>query len=99
MTINDLFDHQLKQNLDVGPLLLVNEVAQLLNVHPSTVKRWADRGLLPCYRLGTRGDRRFRRIDIEDFLQRSASPQAAQEVRRPSIQDKTSPDLSPEFRI
>lgn len=49
-------------------LLTVAQVSQLLNVHPHSVRRWADMGLLPCYRLGLRGDRRFNAGDVEVFL-------------------------------
>ena len=49
-------------------LLTVAQVAQLLNAHPHSVRRWADSGLLPCYRIGFRGDRRFNPADIEEFL-------------------------------
>ena len=33
--------------------LSLREAAQLLGVHPGTVRNWADKGLLPVYR--TRG--------------------------------------------
>jgi len=49
-------------------LLKVAEVAQILNVHPNTVRGWNSAGLLPCYRIGPRRDRRFRLGDIYDFL-------------------------------
>jgi excisionase family DNA binding protein len=50
-------------------MLTVSEVAYLLHVHPNTVRHWADGGLLNAYRLGTRRDRRFKREDVEGFLQ------------------------------
>ena len=54
-----------------GGLLRVNEVAELLSVHPNTVRTWANKGILPCYRLGTKkGDRRFTMEDIEAFVKR-----------------------------
>jgi len=43
------------------------KAARLLEVGPSTVKRWADEGMLPCIRTAG-GHRRFRRGDIERFL-------------------------------
>ena len=51
------------------PLMItVREVARLLNVHTSTVRRWGDRGILRAYRITSRGDRRFKREDITHFL-------------------------------
>jgi excisionase family DNA binding protein len=44
------------------------ELARLLNVHINTVRRWSDRGLLNSYRIGNRGDRRFSREDVINFL-------------------------------
>jgi excisionase family DNA binding protein len=49
-------------------MLTTTEVAQFLHVHPNTVRRWANRGLLPTHRLGTRGDRRFRWEDLDNFI-------------------------------
>ena len=50
------------------PLLKVSEVADLMNAHPNSVRRWADIGLLPSHRIGLRGDRRFEIRDVNDFL-------------------------------
>ena len=50
-------------------LLTVGQVAALLNVHPNTVRRWAEQGVVYAYRIGTRRDRRFRRFDVESLLQ------------------------------
>jgi excisionase family DNA binding protein len=50
-------------------LLTVSEVARLLRVHPNTLRLWSNRGLLKTYRIGYRRDRRFRRQDIDSFLE------------------------------
>lgn len=62
---NGTRDHSLD---DQRGLLTVTQVAERLNVHSHSVRRWADSGLLSCYRIGLRGDRRFRQDDVEDFL-------------------------------
>ena len=46
-------------------VLTVSEAAAMLNAHPNSVRRWAEIVLLPYFWLGLRGDRRFRREDIE----------------------------------
>ena len=53
---------------DTENMLTSSELAKLLNVHINTVRRWSNSGLLQVYRLGPRGDRRFRRDDVESFL-------------------------------
>ncbi len=45
-------------------ILSTREVAHMLNVGPSTIKRWADDGVLPCIRTSG-GHRRFRASDVE----------------------------------
>ena len=50
-------------------MLTTTEVAHLLHVHPNSVRQWANKGLLPVYRLGTRGDRRFKRKEVEAFIE------------------------------
>lgn len=52
----------------ISTMLTTGEVARLLNVHDSTVRRWNDRGIIKAYRIGPRGQRRFRRDDITIFF-------------------------------
>lgn len=49
-------------------LLTVREVADLLHVHTNTARRWSDLGLIKSYRVGPRGDRRFRAEDLNSFI-------------------------------
>ena len=53
-------------------MLTTTEAARYLSVHPNTIRRWESQGLLPAFRLGRRGDRRFLRDDMERFLTQSA---------------------------
>jgi excisionase family DNA binding protein len=57
-----------KPELNSKAMLTVREVARLLKVHVSTVRQWSNRGMLKGYRIGSRGDRRFRREDVDAFL-------------------------------
>lgn len=56
------------ENHSIDPMLTTSEVAYLLNVHINTVRRWSNLGILQAYRLGSRGDRRFRQEDIASFF-------------------------------
>ncbi len=51
-----------------GPLLTISEAADFLNVSKATIRRWTNAGLLPCVRLGPRGERRFRPEDLTDRI-------------------------------
>ena len=53
---------------EIDPMLTVSDVARLLSVHINTVRRWSNQGILKAYRVGSRGDRRFRQEDITSFL-------------------------------
>jgi excisionase family DNA binding protein len=54
-------------------MLTIAEASRLLHVHANTLRRWNEQGMLPCYRVGTRGDRRYRLPDLLDFGQKKAS--------------------------
>jgi excisionase family DNA binding protein len=52
-------------------MLTVSEVAELLHMHPNTVRQWSDKGVLRVFRFGSRRDRRYRREEIERFIRSS----------------------------
>lgn len=58
----------MRENGISGGLFGVSEAAELLGVHTNTVRRWSSRGLLKAYRIGPRGDRRFRQEDLDAFV-------------------------------
>jgi excisionase family DNA binding protein len=53
---------------EIEPMLTTIEVSRLLHVHPNTLRRWSDNGIIRTYRIGPRADRRFRQDDITRFL-------------------------------
>lgn len=57
-----------------GPTLLTTtEAARIAAVAPSTIKRWADQGVIPFARTAG-GHRRFERVVVEHLLQRELPP-------------------------
>ncbi len=57
-----------KHDLNSKIMLTASDTAYLLGIHVNTVRRWSKRGVLKAYRISVRGDRRFKREDIEEFL-------------------------------
>lgn len=55
-------------NTTLSPLLGVREVSRILHIHEQTLRRWSDQGIIKVYRIGVRGDRRFRREDVATLL-------------------------------
>lgn len=49
-------------------LLKISEAAEMLNVHPNTLRKWDREGVLKAVRFGVRGDRRYRKEDLEKYL-------------------------------
>ncbi len=53
-----------------GNLLTITEVSELLHVHPNTLRRWSEEGRIVSYRINSRGDRRFKPDDVQNFLKK-----------------------------
>jgi excisionase family DNA binding protein len=49
--------------------MTTDEAAAYLRVHVETVRRWAREGTLPAAKLGNRGGFRFRREDLDRFME------------------------------
>ena len=49
--------------------LTTEEAAAYLKVHPETMRNWARKGVIPAAKLGNRGGFRFRREDLDRFLE------------------------------
>lgn len=62
-----------EQNLDDDRLLTSHEVGALLQVNPSSVKKWVNDGRIAAHRTPG-GHRRIRVADLVDFLHRHAMP-------------------------
>jgi len=57
-----------KPSLDSKVMLTTRDVAQLLGLHPNTVRRWSKKGIIKSYCISPRGDRRFQREAVAGFL-------------------------------
>ena len=55
-------------NKQISSMLTVREVSKLLHVHSNTLRRWTDQGVIKSYRIGPRGDRRFKPEDVALLL-------------------------------
>jgi excisionase family DNA binding protein len=62
-----------EQNLHADRLLTSHEVGDLLQVNPSSVKKWVNEGRIAAFRTPG-GHRRIRVADLLDFLARHAMP-------------------------
>ena len=49
-------------------LVKVSQAAEILGVHPNTVRRWQKQGVLKAVRVGLRRDRRFVRSEVEELM-------------------------------
>ncbi|HJW21837.1 MAG TPA: GAF domain-containing protein [Candidatus Limnocylindrales bacterium] len=56
------------QSRPADATMTVTKAAQVLGVHPNTVRAWSDAGRLRYYRMNPRGDRRYRMTDLQHFL-------------------------------
>ena len=53
---------------DIESMMTIGEVSKMLHIHPNTLRRWAEEGRISTWRINSRGDRRFKKSDVENFL-------------------------------
>jgi excisionase family DNA binding protein len=68
MLIKEEMGKDMANDEHINDMLTVREVAQLLHVHPNTLRRWSNNGRIRAYRITPRGDRRYKREEIDRFL-------------------------------
>lgn len=55
---------------DMPELLGLKETAGILKCHPNTLHQWDKKGILKAVRFGPRKDRRYRKVDLLNFLKK-----------------------------
>ncbi len=62
-------------------MLTSGEVARLIGIHASTVRRWSNQGIIKAYRIGPRAERRYRPEDVGPLLLEKAAQRYAKANR------------------
>lgn len=57
------------ENKDSLQLITLKEASELLKVHPNTLRAWDNKGILKAVRIGVKRVRRYKRSDIEKFIE------------------------------
>jgi len=57
------------KSADLPELLTLDEAAKYLKCHPNTLRQWDRKGILPAIRIGERKARRYKKEDLEKFIQ------------------------------
>lgn len=60
------------QLLTMEELLTLKETAQILKVHPNTLRSWDKKGILAAVRIGEKGIRKYRKVDIIKLINKSS---------------------------
>lgn len=53
----------------IQQMLTIRQVSEWLGIHINTVRRLSNSGVITVYRIGIRRDRRFKKEDIENYLE------------------------------
>lgn len=58
----------IKYGEEISELLTLKEACKILKVHPNTLRQWDKKSVLVAIRIGVKRIRRYRKIDIEKFI-------------------------------
>ena len=68
MLSNKSMSQDIIRNEEMPELLTLQEACDILKCHPNTLRQWDKKGILVAVRFGERKDRRYRKVDILNFL-------------------------------
>lgn len=60
------------KNKDLPELITLQQASELLKVHPNTLRKWDEKGILKAIRIGERKDRRYRLEDIQKYIKENS---------------------------
>src|SRR5690606_31694265 len=58
---------------EFGDLLTIQKTAEILKVHPETLRRWDRSGKLVAIKINERGDRRYKKQDVWNLIQKQSN--------------------------
>ncbi len=67
-----MVDKQKIEDEKLPELLTLTETAEILKVHPNTLRAWDKKGILSAIRIGERKVRRYKKEDIIQFINRKS---------------------------
>ena len=61
----------MKSEEELPEYLTLQDVSQMLKVHPNTLRAWDNNGTLKADRIGVKRLRRYKRKEIEEFIKKN----------------------------
>jgi len=61
---------QPKIKKELPDILTLQQACKILNCHPNTLRNWDNNGFLKAIRFGSRGDRRYKKLDILKLIKK-----------------------------
>lgn len=52
----------------IPEIITLKEACEILKCHPNTLRQWDEKGILKAIRFGARRDRRYRKEDILELV-------------------------------